>query len=189
MRKLFVLYWLSCGLTVFGQEMRMYDWEIAQFANPDTVFAISLTKQKLESLPENLKQFTQLKKLDLSKNKLKELPAFIGDFTQLEELDLSKNSFTILPLPICKLTKLKRLLLGRNQINQLPACFQYCEALEELDMWDNPLHEFPEALVPLKKLKKVDLQGVMYGPTFQQAVRQKLKGVEVLFDAPCDCME
>ena len=59
----------------------------------------------------------------------------------------------------------------------------------EIDLWDNPINEFPESLVELKKLKKVDLQGVMYGPTFQRMFKEKLPNVKVFFDPPCSCME
>lgn len=170
-------------------QARVYTWEEAQFANPDTIFKISFSKSKSESLPSELSKFKSLTYLDLSKNKLNELPEFIGDFQKLEFLDISKNDFNIFPVEICRLSKLKILKANRNEFDRLPDCIVYCSELEEIDLWETPIMKFPDDLNKLEKLKKIDLQGIKYGPTFQKQFKERNPKILVLFDPPCDCME
>lgn len=182
-----LLLWLS---PVFGQKsVRGYSWEEVKNANPDTVFAISFRKMKLDSIPVELSKFTSLKKLDLGKNKLTRLPAFLTDFKSLEELNIEKNRFDIFPLPVCQMTGLKRLIINRNNIGNVPDCIEYVRNLEYFDAYDNPIGSLPESFVRLKSLKKVDFSGVRTAPSFQEKWIQRLPNVEWVFDAPCDCME
>ena len=66
-----------------------------------------LSKRKLKNL----------KKLTLSSNKIESLPAEIGQLESLEKLDLSKNKLTELPPKIQQLKKLKHLNLKKNNIS------------------------------------------------------------------------
>lgn len=192
MKKLFVIsILLIFSEQLIGQtgELRILSWEQAKSANPDTVFAISFSKQKVSTLPEDLARFANLTHLDLGKNKLTELPEFVGGFSKLEYLDLSKNDLSVFPVEICRLSALKTLVINRNMFDQLPDCIGYLKELETLDLWDTPVMNFPASLTNLKKLKRIDLQGVKYGPTFQKQFKESLPWVTIEFDPPCDCME
>jgi Leucine-rich repeat (LRR) protein len=61
-------------------------------SQPDSVFALDLSKKKLKTLPDDLKKLPNLQWLKLEKNNLKEIPTWIGDFTNLQYLDLSNNN-------------------------------------------------------------------------------------------------
>lgn len=192
MKKRFALFCLLINsFWGFNQEhtLNIYSWEQVKNANPDTIFGVSLSKLKLEKLPEELAKFTKLEYLDVSKNKLKELPAFVGDLSELKVLDISKNEFAVFPVEICKLTHIKQLIANRNTFDQLPSCIQYCSELMSIDLWETPVSTFPESMLLMKNLKSIDLQGVRFGPTFQKDLQAKFPLIEFKLDPPCDCMK
>lgn len=192
MKKRFALFCLLINsFWVFNQEhtLNIYSWEQVKNANPDTIFAISLSKLKLEKLPEELAKFTKLEYLDVSKNKLSELPTFVGDFSDLKVLDISKNEFAVFPVEICKLTHIQQLIANRNTFDQLPTCIQYCSELISIDLWETPVSTFPESMLLMKNLKSIDLQGVRFGPAFHKDLQAKFPWIEFKLDPPCDCMK
>lgn len=186
---LFLVLFLSNVLQAQNSDIRIYLWSEVINANPDTIFGISFSKQKIAIVPEELQRFKNLQHLDLGKNKLNNLPDFMGDMTNLTYLDISKNEFSNFPIEICRLSNLKTLIANRNDFSNLPECIGFLEKLEKLDLWDTPIMDFPESLTKLTKLKTIDLQGVKYGPTFQKKFKESLPWVEILMDPPCDCME
>ena len=192
MKKRFALFCLLINsFWGFNQEhtLKIYSWEQVKNANPDTIFAVSLSKLKLEKLPEGLAKFTKLEYLDVSKNKLSELPAFVGDLSELKVLDISKNEFAIFPVEICKLTHIQQLIANRNTFDQLPTCIQYCSELMSIDLWETPVSTFPESMLLMKNLKSIDLQGVRFGPAFHKDLQAKFPWIEFKLDPPCDCMK
>lgn len=192
MKKRFALFCLLINsFWGFNQEhtLNIYSWEQVKNANPDTIFGVSLSKLKLEKLPEELAKFTKLEYLDVSKNKLKELPAFVGVLSELKVLDISKNEFAVFPVEICKLTHIQQLIANRNTFDQLPSCIQYCSELMSIDLWETPVSTFPESMLLMKNLKSIDLQGVRFGPAFHKDLQAKFPWIEFKLDPPCDCMK
>jgi riboflavin kinase / FMN adenylyltransferase len=194
MKKIFVLYLLVFPLKSWTYEtnidsLKIYSWDEVQYANPDTIFALSFHKLKLEKLPKELEKFTSLITLDLGKNKLTELPSFISEFTKLQEINVEKNKLSNFPVQICALSNLNTLILNRNQFTQLPECIQYLQQLKYIDLWDTPVASFPEAFLLMPNLKKLDVRGIKFSPSFQKRWIERLPWVKINFDAPCDCME
>ena len=191
MRLLLVLCCLSwCASLLRSQENYPFlSWDQVKNASPDTVFYLTFTKSKLTVLPDSLAKFQHLKALDLSKNQLEELPDFIGGLDSLVYLDLSKNKLAVFPVEICRLTGLKTLIVNRNEFEELPDCIRYLSSLQFLDLWSTPIRTFPPGFTELKSLQKLDLQGNRYSPTFQRQLKEKIPGVTILLDPPCDCME
>lgn len=191
MRRLYVLFLLlAFSRSFFGQwDVKVYSWETAKLASPDTVFGITFSKSKLKVLPEELKAFNQLKYLDLSKNDLTDLPAYIGDLDSLIYLDISKNDFSIFPVEICRLSNLSTFVANRNSFSELPECIGYCKKLSVIDLWSTPVASFPKSFSELKSLKMLDLQGNRYSPTFHRKLIETLPWVNIKLDPPCDCME
>lgn len=190
---LILILWSSLVFTEFGsavraQELKVYDWEEVQTADPDTIFAISFAKNRLTELPSDLSKFTNLKSLNLSKNKLSALPEFITEFDSLQELNLSKNKLSKFPIGLCKLTELKRLLIGSNDIAALPDCMEYISNLEYLDLYDNPIAHLPQSMMRLKNLKEIDFTGIRFNKEFQKQWTEQLPNTKLVFDSPCDCM-
>ncbi len=166
---------------------KTYTWEQAKNSSPDSVFSISFEKQKLISVPNELFNYTNLKKLDLSKNKLDSLPNDFIKLNQLENLDLGKNNFTIFPSVICELKNLKKLSLNRNEIIEIPESIQKLENLEKIDLWETPLVKFPDAFIAMKNLKYIDARGVSHGVKYQKYWYENLPWIKIEFDAPCNC--
>lgn len=186
---LILILWFSSNFTdLFAQDVKIYEWEQAQSANPDTIFAISFEKTKLEVLPVELAKFTKIKQLHLSKNKLSELPDFVKTFDSLEILDLGRNKFSNFPIQICQFSELKQLMLGGNDIASLPDCMEYLSKLEVLDLYDNPLSALPQSMMRLEKLQKIDFTGIRFNKDFQKKWTAQLPNTELIFDSPCDCM-
>ena len=190
MKYLFVLFLIALNLSVFAQQNnpKIYQWSVAKNAHPDTIFGITFEKMKLKEVPKELQAFKQLNTLLFSNNKLSQLPDFMGEFNKLQSLDISKNNFTVFPAVICQLTELKRFIANRNPMEYLPECVGYCEKLVYVDLWDTPIGTFPTSFKALKNLKKLDLQGISYPESFQRELKQQMPTVEILFDAPCNCL-
>lgn len=190
MKKRFVLSCFSLSIVAIclGQ-YPVREWKDALKLPVDSVQALSLRKMKLNELPAELKRFTKLRSLDLGNNKLTSLPAFIADFTLLESIDLSKNKLDSFPEVLTQLPKLQKLILNRNHISLLPENLVRLQRLRYLDMWDNPLPDFPNALTQMPELKEFHIEGILYGPNFQEKWKKALPGVKLFFDPPCDCRE
>ena len=192
MKKLFALFLIVSINPIFANTkdtLRIYTLEEALKANPENVYAITLERMKLETVPAELARFKNLKKLDLSKNKLTELPDFIGGFDSLQELDLHKNKFFIFPLQICRLGNLQKLIASRNEFTQIPECVQYLKKLNYIDLSDTPVGNFPEAFVIMPQLKTLSLHGLSYPPSFQLRWKERLPWMRIEFDPPCHCLE
>lgn len=88
-------------------------------ANPDKVFYLDLSLQKLKVFPTEIFQFKNLKELHLSYNYWPTVPEGWGALTQLELLDLSGNYYlNKLPTDLGKLKSLKELDLKDNKLNK-----------------------------------------------------------------------
>jgi Leucine-rich repeat (LRR) protein len=170
------------------QSFKVYTWEMAQNASPDSIFAISFEKLKLDSIPHDLMKYTQLKELYFGKNKLTNLPSDFILLKKLEVLDLSRNDFFIYPLEICQLTELKRLIINKNDFEEIPDCIRYNVNLEFIDLWETPIMDFPDAFMEMNKLVKIDARGITHGHAFHQKWKERLPNVKLLLDPPCNCM-
>ena len=80
---------------------------------------VSLANQEFTSVPEWIRELTELTTLDLGSNKISTLPEWLG-LLGLSILDLGDNGLTTLPQWIGKLKDLKVLNLIRNQLTDLP---------------------------------------------------------------------
>ncbi len=194
MKKIFAITFLLLINSSFAQEFTMkdvvvYDWELAKSADPDTIYGISFKKNKLTTLPDGLKKFTQLRVLDLSKNKLEKLPSYFSIFSKMEDLNLEKNKLKHFPIIVYHLTKLRFLRLGVNPFERVPTGIDNLSKLEYLDLYDCPIKSLPESMVNLKSIKKIDFSGIRFSPSFQETWVKKMSEVELIFDAPCDCLE
>lgn len=70
------------------------------------------------AIPAEVRNLSNLEKLDLSDNKLGGVPAEVGQLSKLVELDLSNNLLTGLPLEIGNLKNLATLNLSGNEFSE-----------------------------------------------------------------------
>lgn len=194
MKKIFALTFLLSINYALGQEFTVkdvvvYDWSELKDVKPDTIYGVSFQKMKLVTIPEELAEFKNLRVLNLSKNKLSSIPKFIGEFEFLEELNLTRNKLEYYPIELCSNQSIRILKLGQNLFETIPNCIESLEKLEYLDVYDTPISSLPESITQLKQLKKIDFTGIRFSPVFQESWTGKLRNVELIFDAPCDCFE
>lgn len=113
-------------------------------------FEFARYPNRLTTLPKEIGNLSNLKKLNLTSNQLASLPDTIGKLSKLEFIDLGKAEFTLqynqlhsLPASITNLTNLKALGLGGNKITALPSDIGRLSKLEILDIRDNPIYSLP----------------------------------------------
>ena len=194
MKKIFALTFLLSINFAFGQEytvsdVLVYDWERVISADPDTIFGVSFEKMKMSEVPSELEHFKNIRVLNLSKNRLVKIPKFIGELKYLEELNLTKNKLEYYPIELCSNESIRILKFGRNLFTTIPNCIESLRQLEFLDLFDTPISSLPESITRLKQLKTIDFTGIRFSPSFQESWIGKMKNVELIFDAPCDCFE
>lgn len=120
----------------------------------DTITVLELQVCGLISLPKEIYQLRNLKKLDLSQNQLEFLEESIKIWTQLEELNLCCNELTDLPHNGIKyLINLTNLNVSSNALKHLPRSIKYLTNLETLNVEENYLEELPKRIGQCTSLK------------------------------------
>ncbi|NVN94603.1 MAG: leucine-rich repeat domain-containing protein [Bacteroidetes bacterium] len=156
--------------------------------NPEKVYRLDLSKQKLQVIPKAIFGLYNLQELILAKNKLHEIPQEIANLTNLQKLNVSKNNLTELPAAIGALTNLEVLVANQNDIYKLPAEIGNLINLEFLDLWSNEIDVFPEQISKLKDtLKKLDLRVVLINDEKQKAIADLLPNTDIYFSKSCNC--
>lgn len=186
-RTVVILLSIFLCTSLFGQENRVYKSISAAMQQPDSVFILDLSKQKLTELPNEVVKFKNLKKLILTKNKIDSLPMSLKDVKNLEEISIEKNKFKLFPPVFCFMPNLKRLIICRNPIVNMPSCIGDLTNLEYIDMWETEVADIPIEIQNLKKLKEIDLRGIAYNSAFQKRLLELLPNAKVHFDLPCNC--
>jgi len=130
---------------------------IAQAAQ-EGALELDLSGKGLTSLPPEISQLTNLRKLNLSSNQLTNLPAAIAQLSNLRELNLRHNQLTSLPVAIAQLSNLTVLRFGGNQLTSLPPAIAQLSNLITLDLSGNQLTNLPAAIAQLTNLRELDLR-------------------------------
>jgi len=189
-----VLFWMNLPLNaqLLSKErlaaQKVYTSINDALVNPEKVYRLDLTKQKLKAVPMEVFKLYNLQELILAKNKLQELPPEIGTLTNLEKLNLEKNDLTVLPPAIGNLTNLKELIVNRNEIYKLPPEIGNLVNLVKLDMWSNEIDEFPEEINKLKDtLKYLDLRVILINLDKQKKIIELLPNTYIYFNKSCNC--
>ncbi|KAJ8598131.1 hypothetical protein CTAYLR_007417 [Chrysophaeum taylorii] len=97
-------------------------------------------------------------RLSLSYNRLATLPSEVGDLKLLRELDCSCNLIEALPTRIGVLRHLVKLKCNGNRLVELPEEIGACSALEELLCSENRLVTLPRTLGKLHRLETLLVQ-------------------------------
>lgn len=101
-------------------------------ANPDKVYYLDLSLQKLRTFPKEILEFKNVKKLFLPYNYWSSIPDEIGTLSKVETLDLSGNYYmNHLPAGLGKLKNLKEFTIKDHKLvageiekfrKMLPSC-------------------------------------------------------------------
>ncbi|MBD2596211.1 leucine-rich repeat domain-containing protein [Nostoc spongiaeforme FACHB-130] len=120
---------------------------------------LDISGNPLESIPDVVTQILHLEELILIRVELTEIPDAIAKLTNLTQLHLSFNKITQIPEAIAKLTNLTQLHLRNNQITQIPEAIAKLTNLTQLHLNDNQITQIPEAIANLTNLTQLDLKG------------------------------
>jgi Leucine-rich repeat (LRR) protein len=159
----------------------------AALKNPEQVYSLDLSGQRLKEVPRDITKFINLNILDLSRNRIKEVPDFIAENTFLQELRLSKNRLKDFPGSICGLTNLDHLDLGKNNIDSIPPCIGQLEHLRVLDLWGNYISALPTEMSDLRSLRFMDLRVMVLSFDEIDAIVGMVPWAKVYYSEPCNC--
>ncbi len=120
--------------------------------------ALDLSKNKLEEIPSEVFEYTQLKILLLNNSEITNLPSEIKKLTNLIYLNLTFNQLTSLPPEIENLINLSELYLCINQFEDLPNEIGSLTNLTTLNICENQLTSLPLEIGSLTNLTFLDLQ-------------------------------
>lgn len=116
-----------------------------EFSMP--LVALRLVGVELESLPDDFgNHLMTLKSLSLSSNKLTTLPDSIVLLTNLTDLNLLKNNLVSLPERMGLMCSLTTLFVANNKLESLPITFGALNLMERVDLECNKLRVLPENL-------------------------------------------
>lgn len=132
----------SEGRLLNATELREVSWYYnldSALANPTEVYKLSLTGQKLKSLPPEIGTLTNLQMLSLSECGLKNLPDELANCKKLQMISLYHNKLKFLPPYMRGFSKLEVLYLGQNRLTEIPIWVGGMGKLRRLDVSRNPL--------------------------------------------------
>ncbi|WP_340201882.1 leucine-rich repeat domain-containing protein [Ascidiimonas sp. W6] len=127
---------------------------------------LGLTAQELASLIPSIAEIPGLKEVDLAENRIDILPDTIRNLTMLEELNLEGNELQGLPDSISDLQNLKNIFLADNDIEQFPTILTSLTNLEYADLRANAMQDLPRSITSLGNLN-IDLSN---NPLSQEAL-------------------
>ena len=105
--------------------------------------------QKINQLPENIGQLSELTTLYLEKHDIITIPSNFTQLSSLTSLKFSNNWLTSLPENFGNLTSLIILDLGYNQLGSIPESIGNLGSLEYLFLFNNQLVSLPETICNL----------------------------------------
>jgi internalin A len=129
--------------------------EIGQLTN---LTSLNLHDALLKSLPDSIGRLINLTSLNLDSTQLKSLPESIGQLTNLTSLNLDSTQLKSLPESIGQLTGLKSLSLRFTHLIELPEWIDRLINLAFLDLWVNQLTTLPESIGKLTNLTSLNFR-------------------------------
>lgn len=107
------------------------------------MISLSLSKNKITVIPDDISKLKKLRKLNLQRNRIKDLPESICTLVKLKTLHMSHNSIvsTTFPSSFSGLKNLTELSLDNNQLTQVPPQIYALPKLKKLALEANPLNK------------------------------------------------
>ena len=118
---------------------------------------LSLSHNRLTSVPPELSHLANLEYLGLSYNQLTSVPPELGRFANLGDLRLSYNYLTGVPPELGRLANLQTLRLHNNQLTSVPPELGRLASLQILSLSNNHLTSVPPELGRLANLRDLRL--------------------------------
>lgn len=125
----------------------------------DETVALLLQDNLLSSVPIQISELCNLRRIDLSGNEIQHLPNTFAQLKLLEDLFLDRNHLDSIPAPILKLPNLQWLDLQDNNITSIPIALAEMTTLRILDLSDNRITRIPPEIGELSGLSTLNLSG------------------------------
>lgn len=194
-KTLFIYFFLCIGLFANAQLLSEDELDTIviytdlnnALKNPDNVYGLDLSKQKLTNFPKEILLFKNLNYLNLEKNKIEIIPDSIFMLPYLQHLNLSKNNLTDLNSNVFQLSNLKYLNVSSNQIPVLSYKISGLANLKELLLWGLPIIFLPEEIFDLPDLVLLDVRQIYFTKQQKDDLYEKLDYVKVLTSSMCNC--
>lgn len=119
---------------------------------------LDLDGNEISILPKSIKNLKKLKSLHLFDNKLTSLNFDKGDLPNLWNINLCYNEFTIFPSELSNLPSLKRIMIWCNNISVISKDIKNFKNLEELNLESNNISHLPNEISKLNSLKILSLR-------------------------------
>lgn len=153
----------------------------------EEVYRLNLSKQKLTSIPNEIKQFKNLQELNIANNKITNLDSILLAFPSLQKLVASKNKIEFLSTDFCQASNLKYVDLSQNELYLLPICIGDLSKLEYLDIWNNSIERFPDSFLQLSNLRTLDIRGIVIPVDEIKKLQGALPSLNIEYSGTCNC--
>lgn len=199
MKHIICLLLSTCSLLFTAQAQRLldstslsheYEYKSLQeaLANPDSVHKLSLKRQKLTAIPEEVYSLPYLQELDLTNNKIKALPPEIARLKNLSYLNVSKNLLETFPKEMGELSKLQTLIASQNEdLSSFPPEMSKLDKLTYLDVWGTSVGEFPVEWGKMQNLKWIDLRTINLNKDEKAAIEELFPQAKIYTSEGCNC--
>jgi GTPase SAR1 family protein len=143
---------------------------------------LNLLGNKLTELPK-LSGLQKLVDLSLSFNKLGSLPNWISDLIKLNRLIIGENQFEVVPIVVRELQNLREFRIYRNKLQQIPEWIGELPMLELLDFEATGITDIPPYIAQLEHLEVLDLDNNPLNPELAAVYKQGLGAVKAYLRA------
>lgn len=136
---------VSCGLS-----------KLTELGSLKSLELLDVRNNKLETIPESIKDCLNLRTLRLANNSIKRLPKDLGQLnTKLKVIDVSNNFLKRLGAHLVTCSALQTLQCNNNQILDLPVDIGLLRDLEDLILHNNNISILPLSVASLPALRRI----------------------------------
>ncbi len=155
-----MLYSIGIAQTDSLQVIKEYNSIEEALKNPEKVYRLNLSNQKVQVPKDAWSRFVNLEFLSFKNDHLEEIPQEISLLKKLKVLDLSGNDFTTLPKSFSELYNLEELFLNDEKKFNLNAnidIISFLPRLKILHLENDSLLKLPKNIFKLNHLEKLFL--------------------------------
>ncbi len=137
-------------------EKLLYEFPTDLIEQADRIEILCMHMNSIPSIPDSIKQFTNLTQLNLKSNNITTISSAIGCLVHMTVFELDFNLVYVLPDTIGNLRSLREFSLFNNRLAMLPDTIGDLASLEFLDVRTNLLIALPISIGNLHKLKVLE---------------------------------
>jgi internalin A len=121
------------------EKLKTYNSIEEAMNNPKEVEAFFMNYAKLNEVPAEVAQFTNVIVLGFGANNIKEIPEFICNLENLQALGFSHNQISNIPDDIARLTNLTSFRCWNNLLTRVPNALLNLPNIQVIELKGNPI--------------------------------------------------